>query len=83
MLIHEFGQQNEKVLLFFPGSCEPWQEFAYAARKLAARYHVLLVTPDGHNPGEGSDFLPAVFRRTESSSMSERHLINSKNGSAS
>lgn len=57
MLIHEFGQQNEKVLIFFPGSCEPWQEFAYAARKLAARFHVLLVTPDGHDPEEGTDFI--------------------------
>ena len=46
MIIHEFGGQNEKKLLFFPGSCEPWQEFAYAARELAARFHVLLVTPD-------------------------------------
>ena len=57
MLIHEFGQQNEKVLLFFPGSCEPWQEFAYAARELAVQYHVLLVTPDGHDPEEGTDFI--------------------------
>ena len=57
MLIHEFGQQNEKNLLFFPGSCEPWQEFAYAARELAERFHVLLVTPDGHDPEEGTDFI--------------------------
>ena len=57
MIIHEFGGQNEKKLLFFPGSCEPWQEFAYAARELAARYHVLLVTPDGHDPEEGTDFI--------------------------
>ena len=57
MIIREFGQQNEKLLLFFPGSCEPWQEFAYAARELAARYHVLLVTPDGHDPEERTDFI--------------------------
>jgi pimeloyl-ACP methyl ester carboxylesterase len=57
MTVREFGQQNEKVLLFFPGSCEPWQEFAYAARELAERYHVLLVTPDGHDPEEHTDFL--------------------------
>jgi hypothetical protein len=63
MIIHEFGQQNEKLLLFFPGSCEPWQEFAYAARKLAARYHVLLVTPDGHDPEEGTDFISEAFSR--------------------
>ena len=57
MVMREFGQQNKKFLLFFPGSCEPWQEFAYAAKELAEEYHVLLVTPDGHDPEEGSDFI--------------------------
>jgi pimeloyl-ACP methyl ester carboxylesterase len=57
MTIREFGQQNKRILLFFPGSCEPWQEFAYAAKELAAQYHVLLVTPDGHDPEEGTDFI--------------------------
>ena len=57
MIIHEFGGQNEKTLLFFPGSCEPWQEFAYAAKELAERFHILLVTPDGHDPEEGTDFI--------------------------
>ena len=37
MTIREFGQQNEKTLLFFPGSCEPWQEFAYAAKEIATQ----------------------------------------------
>ncbi len=53
MTVREFGKQNEKNLLFFPGSCEPWREFAYAAKELSARHHVLLVTPDGHDPEEG------------------------------
>ncbi len=57
MIIHEFGQEHEKTLLFFPGSCEPWKEFSYAAEELAARYHVLLVTPDGHDPEEHTDFI--------------------------
>ena len=57
MTIREFGRENEKTLLFFPGSCEPWQEFAYAARELAERFHVLLVTPDGHDPEEHTDFI--------------------------
>ncbi len=57
MTVREFGQQHTKHLLFFPGSCEPWQEFAYAAKELAERYHVLLVTPDGHDPEEGTDFI--------------------------
>ncbi len=57
MTIREFGQQKERMLLFFPESCEPWQEFAYAAKELAARFHVLLVTPDGHDPEEHTDFI--------------------------
>lgn len=57
MTVREFGQQKEKHLLFFPGSCEPWQEFSYAAKELALRYHVILITPDGHDPEEHTDFL--------------------------
>ena len=57
MTIREFGQQNEKQLLFFPGSCEPWEVFAEAAKLLAEEYHVIYVTPDGHDPEEHSDFI--------------------------
>jgi len=57
MTVREFGEHNEKVLLFFPGSCEPWQEFAYAARELAESFHVILITPDGHDPQEHNDFI--------------------------
>ena len=57
MRIHEFGEMNEKKMLFFQGSCEPWQEFSYAAKLLANKYHVFLVTPDGHDPQEGNDFI--------------------------
>ena len=57
MIVHEFGQQHEKQLLFFPGSCEPWEAFADAARLLAEEYHVIYVTPDGHTPEEHSDFI--------------------------
>ena len=57
MRIHEFGAQNDRYLLFFPGSCEPWQEFSHAAKLLAERYHVLLVAPDAHDPEEHTDFI--------------------------
>ena len=55
MYIREYGKEHERTLLFFPGSCEPWQEFAYAAEALAGRFHVLLVVPDGHKYGDGYD----------------------------
>ena len=57
MVVHEYGTQNRRYLLFFQGSCEPWQEFSRAAELLAAEYHVLLVTPDGHDPEEHTDFI--------------------------
>ncbi len=57
MTIHEYGIEHAKHLLFFQGSCEPWEEFAEAARLLGQEFHVMLVTPDGHDPKEHTDFI--------------------------
>ncbi|MBR1457573.1 MAG: alpha/beta hydrolase [Oscillospiraceae bacterium] len=57
MIIHEFGEEHERHLLFFQGSCEPWEEFSRAARLLGEQFHVMQVTPDGHDPAEGTDFI--------------------------
>ena len=57
MRIREFGTEHDRHLVFFQGSCEPWQEFQAAAEGLAKRFHVLLVTPDGHDPEEHNDFI--------------------------
>ncbi len=57
MIIREYGKENKKHLVFFQGSCEPWQEFCPAAKILAERFHVMLVTPDGHDPEEHNDFI--------------------------
>ena len=57
MIIREYGSENPRHLVFFQGSCEPWQEFRPAAEGLAGRFHVMLVTPDGHDPEEHSDFI--------------------------
>ena len=57
MIIHEYGKENEKHLLFYQGSCEPWEKFAEAARLLGQEFHVMLVTPDGHDPEEHTDFI--------------------------
>ena len=57
MVIREYGTENIRHLLFFQGSCEPWQEFLPAAEGLAEQFHVILVTPDGHDPEEQSDFI--------------------------
>ena len=57
LYIREYGNAHKKDLLFFPGSCEPWQEFAGAAEELAQSFHVLLVVPDGQDPDEHTDFI--------------------------
>ena len=57
MVIREYGSENPRHLVFFQGSCEPWQEFRPAAEGLARRFHVMLVTPDGHDPQEHNDFI--------------------------
>ncbi len=57
MYIREYGNAHKKDLLFFPGSCEPWQEFAGAAEELAQSFRVLLVVPDGQDPDEHTDFI--------------------------
>lgn len=60
MTIREFGTENDRTLVFFQGSCEPWQEFCPAAQGLVDRFHVMLVTPDGHDPEEQNDFIEEV-----------------------
>ena len=57
MVIREYGSENPRHLVFFQGSCEPWQEFRPAAEGLAGGFHVMLVTPDGHDPEEHNDFV--------------------------
>ena len=57
MVIREFGTEHQRQLVFFQGSCEPWQEFYPAVEGLAKRFHVMLVTPDGHDPEEHNDFI--------------------------
>ena len=57
MVIREYGTENKKLLVFFQGSCEPWQEFRPAAEGLAKEFHVLLLTPDGHDPQEHNNFI--------------------------
>ena len=57
MVIREFGTEHQRQLVFFQGSCEPWEEFRPAAEGLAKVFHVMLVTPDGHDPEEHNDFI--------------------------
>ncbi len=76
MYIREFGRGNDRVLLMFPGSCEPWQEHAYAAEELAGQFHVLLVVPDGQDPLEHTDFISVEKTVDDTASWLKRRRID-------
>lgn len=76
MVIREYGKENPKHLVFFQGSCEPWQEFLPAAEGLAKEFHVLLVTPDGHDPSENTDFISVEKTVDDTAGWLNRHGID-------
>jgi len=75
MVIHEFGIKSPRTFLFFPGSCEPWTEFSYAAEQLAKYFHVILVTPDGHTPSEHTDFISVEKTSDDTAEWLKAHGI--------
>lgn len=76
MVIREFGKEHERTLLFFPGSCEPWQGFAPAAKLLAQELHVILVTPDGHDPENRTDFISVEKTVDDTSVWLRKHGVS-------
>jgi len=76
MTIREFGTENDRTLVFFQGSCEPWQEFCPAAEGLAERFHVMLVTPDGHDPEEHNDFISVEKTVDDTAKWLKEHGID-------
>lgn len=76
MYIREYGHVHTKNLLFFPGSCEPWQEFAYAAEELSRSFHVLQVVPDGEDPAEHTDFISVEKTVDDTGAWLKDHGIN-------
>ncbi len=76
MIIREYGTEQERVLLFFQGSCEPWIHFEPPVKQLARYFHVLLVTPDGHDPSEKNDFISIERTVDQTAAWLHRHGIS-------
>ncbi len=76
MYIREYGQEHKRTLLFFPGSCEPWEEYSHAAKELAEAFHVLLVIPDGQDPEEHTDFISVEKTVDDTSTWLKEHGID-------
>ena len=57
MMIHEYGTENEKKVLFIAtAALEPYWAFQRQAETLGADYHVYAVAADGHD-GQPGDFI--------------------------
>lgn len=76
MVIREFGTEHKEHLLFFQGSCEPWIHFTPSAEALAKHFHVLLLTPDGHDPEEQNDFISVERTVDQAVSWLHEHGID-------
>ena len=56
MQIIERGQENERILLFFPCTAEPVWAFEGSMRLLSRNWRVFQVVYDGHQPENPGDF---------------------------
>lgn len=56
MHVLEYGQEQEKTLLFLPCTAEPVWAFADTVALLSRRWHVFQVIYDGHQPEYAGDF---------------------------
>lgn len=79
MTIREFGKERNETLLFFPRSCEPWQEFAPAAKSQARMFHVILVTPNGHDLDNHNDFISVKKTVDDTALWLKQHNIDHLN----
>ena len=75
MVIREYGTDKSRHLLFFQGSCEPWKEFEPAAKLLAKKFHVMLLTQDGHDPEEHTDFISVEKTVDDAAEWLKGHAI--------
>ena len=56
MKVYEFGSGNEKNLVMFQCTAEPWWAFKDAAEAMAETHHVYLCIADGHDE-QGTEFV--------------------------
>ncbi|MDI9468877.1 MAG: hypothetical protein QM296_01580 [Bacillota bacterium] len=56
MKVYEFGEDQDKTILIFQCTAEPWWVFEASARALARDFHVFLFISDGHDE-QGTDFV--------------------------
>ena len=56
MTIHEFGKENDKVIVLLHPSVVMWDYFEYVIPLLEKKYHLIVPALPGYDPDEKSDF---------------------------
>ena len=67
MYLHEFGKQNEKIIVMIHGACMAWDIFQKSVDILKREYHVILVAVPGHDVTTKEEFtsVEQISRRIE------------------
>lgn len=56
MTIHEFGKENDKVIVLVHPSVVMWDYFEYVIPIMEGKYHLIIPALPGYDPDETSDF---------------------------
>ena len=56
MTIHEFGKENDKVIVLLHPSVVMWDYFEYVIPLLEKKYHLIIPAIPGYDPDDKSDF---------------------------
>ncbi len=67
MTFHEFGKENNKIMLMIHGACMSWKNFKENIRLLRKDFHVIAVAVPGHDLYEFDEFtsMENVAKRIE------------------
>ena len=65
MTIHEFGKDNDKVIVLLHPSVVMWDYFEYVIPLLEKKYHLIIPALPGYDPDIKSDFTSVEEISTE------------------
>ena len=67
MTIHEFGKENEKVVVLIHPSIVMWDYFEYVIPLLEKNYHLIIPALPGYDPDKKGNFtsVEAIARKLE------------------
>ncbi len=76
MTIHEFGKENDKVIVLLHASVVMWDYFEYVIPLLEKKYHLIVPALPGYDPDEKSDFTSVEEISSELEDWLMRHGLS-------